>query len=112
MIKFNNSKQEVMVSETDIEVALNHLRSLPYRASLPISWDRLRLLSQLNEAIGLHPKIDKCYGVAPGLFGIVKPFGVDLVSQDAPDGRLQVWLLIRPCGTDPTRVVNLSKVFP
>lgn len=100
------SKQEVVVSETDIEAALTHLKTLTYRASLPLSWDRQRLLNQLREAIGQRPKIDQCHGVAPGVFAIVKPFGVDLVSHE-PDERLQVWLLIRPCGTDPTRITGL-----
>ncbi|ECH2288234.1 hypothetical protein [Enterobacter cancerogenus] len=105
---FIRRKQEIVVSETDIEAALSHLRSLPYRDLMPVSWDRLRLLSQLNEAIGRNPKIDEYHGIAPGLFAIIKPFGVDLMSHGEPDGRLQVWLLIRPCGTDPTRVVSLS----
>ncbi len=100
-------KRVVVVSEPDIEAALNHLKALPYRASLPLSWDRQRLLNQLREAIGQRPKIDQCHGVAPGVFAIVKPFGVDLVSHGEPDGRLQVWLLIRPCGTDPRRITRL-----
>jgi len=100
-------KQDVVVSETDIDAALDHLRALPYRAGLPVSWHRQRLLNQLREAIGQHPKIDQCHGVAPGVFAIVKPFGVDLVLRGEPDGRLQVWLLIRPCGTDPTRITRL-----
>jgi hypothetical protein len=106
MLKLNR-KQEVVVSETDIEAALDHLRALPYRPLLPVSWDRQRFLGRLREAIGQRPKFDQCHGVAPGVFAIVKPFGVDLFSQGEPDGRLQVWLLIRPCGTDPTRITRL-----
>jgi hypothetical protein len=102
-----NRKREVVVSETDIQVALDHLRILPHRPSLPVSWDRQRFLHQLREAIGQRPKIDQCHDVAPGVFAIVKPFGIDLVSRGEPDGRLQVWLLIRPCGTDPTRITKL-----
>jgi hypothetical protein len=104
---FGSGKQEVVVSDTDIDAALDHLRTLPHRPSLPVSWDRQRLLNQLRDAIGQRPKIDKCHGVAPGVFAIVKPFGVDLVSRGEPDGRLQVWLLIRPCGTDPSRIARL-----
>lgn len=106
---FGSSKYEVVVSETDIEAALDHLRTLPYRAVRPVTWDRQHLLNQLCEAIGQRPKIDRCHSVAPGVFAIVKPFGVDLVSQGEPDsdGRLQVWLLIRPCGTDPSRITRL-----
>lgn len=104
---FGNNKQEMVVSETDIEAALDHLRTLPHRPSLPVSWDRQCLLNQLRAAIGQCPKTDQCHGVAPGVFTIVKPFGVDLVSQGEPDGRLQVWRLIRPCGTEPTRITRL-----
>jgi hypothetical protein len=31
----------------------------------------------------------------------------DLVSRGEPNGRLQVWLLIRSCGTNPTRITRL-----
>lgn len=104
---FGNSKREVIISETDIESALDHLRSLPYRTSLPVSWDRQRLLHQLRDALGQRPKIDQCHCVAPGVFAIIKPFGVDLIAHGEPDWRLQIWLLIRPCGTDPTRITRL-----
>lgn len=104
---FGSTKQEVVVSDTDIEAAFDHLRTLPYRTSLPVSWDRQRLLNQLRKTLGQRPKINQCHGVAPGVFAIIKPFGVDLVSHGEPDGRLQVWLLIQPCGTDPTRITRL-----
>lgn len=104
---FGNSKQEIVVSEPDIEAALDHLGTLPHRASLPVSWDRQRLLNQLRETLGQRPKINQCHGVAPGVFAIVKSFGVDLASHGEPDERLQVWLLIRPCGTDPFRITRL-----
>ncbi len=100
-------KQELVVCELDIDVALDHLRALPHRVPLPVSWDRKHLLNLLREAIGDRPKINEYCGVAPGVFAIIKPFGVDLVSCGEPDGRLQVWLLIRPCGTDPTRITTL-----
>jgi hypothetical protein len=104
---FGGGKEEVVVSETDMKAALDHLRTLPYTPSPPLSWDRQRLLNQLREAIGQRPKINQCHGVAPGVFAIVKPFGVDLVSHGETDGRLQIWLLIRPCGTDPTQITRL-----
>ncbi len=104
---FGSNTQEVVVSEIDIEAALDHLRTLPYRAALPAAWDRQRLLNLLREALGQRPKIDQCHSVAPGVFAIVKPFGVDLVSHGEPDGRLQVWLLMRSFGTDPTRITRL-----
>jgi hypothetical protein len=107
---FGNGKQEVVISETDIEAALDHLRTLPYRTARPVAWDRKHLLNLLGGAIGDRPKVDQCHNIAPGVFAMVKPFGVDLASQDEPDGgdgRLQVWLLIRSGGTDPSRITAL-----
>lgn len=101
-------QQDLVVCEPDIDAALEHLRALPHRALLPVSWDRKHLLNLLREAIGDKPKLNECHGVAPGVFAIIKPFGVDLVSRGEPDGRLQVWLLIRPYGTDPTRITTLD----
>lgn len=101
----------LVVSETDIEAALTHLQSLPYRNVMPDAWDRKHLLNMLGEAIGKKPKVGQCVNVAPGVFGIIKPFGVDLSAlhgKPSPaDGRLQVWLAIRQCGTDPTRITEI-----
>ena len=104
---FGRSKQELMVSDTDVEAALEHLRALPHRPTLPVSWDRQRFLAQLREAIWPLPKVNQCYAVAPGVFAIVKPFGVDLAGLRAHDGRLQVWLTVRSHGTDPNRITRL-----
>ncbi|MGE4781559.1 hypothetical protein [Yersinia enterocolitica] len=101
-------KQKLVVSETDIDTALAHLRALAYGTPFPMSWDRQHLLNLLHETIGNRPQINKCHDVAPGVFAIIKPFGADLVSRGEPDGRLQVLLLIRSSGTDPTRITTLS----
>lgn len=96
--------QELVISEADIAAALDHLQTLPYRMHLPRCWDRQRLLNHVREAIGARPKRDKCYQVGACLYAIIQPFGVDFISdgQHDDDGRLQVCLLIRPCGTNPT----------
>ena len=99
--------QELVISEPDIIAALDHLQTLPYRTPLPTSWDRLRLLNRVREAIGTCPERDKCYQVGSRLYAIIQPLGVDLLSDDDDDGRVQVCLLIRPCVTDPTRVTTL-----
>lgn len=98
--------QELVISEPDIIAALDHLQTLPYRTPLPTSWDRLRLLNCVREAVGERPERDKCYQVGSSLYAIIQPLGVDLLF-DGHDGRGQVCLLIRPCGTDPIRVTAL-----
>lgn len=101
------NQMELVVSEPEVQVVLDHLRALPYQNSQPVPWDRHHLLTLIREALGERPKAYFCYSVAPGVFVIIKPFGVDLVSRGEPDGRLQAWLLIRPFGTDPTRITTL-----
>lgn len=73
---------------------------------MPKSWDRHRFLNQLREAIKHHPKVNKCFQVAPGVFAIIVPFGIDL-RESEPQNRLQVWLAIRSCGTDQARITTL-----
>jgi hypothetical protein len=96
----------IVISESDIEAALSHLRDLPHRNPMPDPWDRQRLLNSLRKVLARQPHINNCMAVAPGVFAIVKPFGADLAAH-APDARWQVWLLIRPWGTDRTRVTRL-----
>lgn len=102
--------QQLVISEPDIMAALDHLQTQPYRPPLPKSWDRQRLLNRVLEAIGPRPELDKCYQVGARLYAVIQPFGVDFISdgQYDDDWRLQVCLLIRPCGTDPTRITNLE----
>lgn len=97
----------IVVSEPDLDAALAHLRALPYRNPAPSTWERQRLIQAIREAIGTDRSVDRQYGVAPGVFAIVKPFGVDLAGPGEPDGRLQVWLAIRSVGTDPMRVTAI-----
>ena len=100
---------ELVISEPDIEAALDHLQTLPYRLEQPRRWDRQRLLNRIREVIGHSPESCKCYRVGARLYAIIQPFGVDFISdgQHGNDGRLHVCLLIRSCGTDPTRVTIL-----
>lgn len=100
-------RQALVISEADIEAALDHLRSLPQTAPLPVNWHRQRLLLQIREAIGKRPKLSDCVPVAPGVFAYIRPSGVDNLSPEEFQGRLQVWLLIRGCGTDPARLIYL-----
>lgn len=102
------SKQRIVISEPDIEAAVEHLRNLPFMPAAPVAWDRKRFLDTLSALVG-KAKCGDCIDVAPGVYAIVKPFGVDLArGPTAPDGRLQVWLCVRAWGTDPERMTSLN----
>ncbi|AXA80688.1 hypothetical protein CE206_29415 (plasmid) [Achromobacter xylosoxidans] len=64
---FNRSQQEIVINESEIEAALAHLRALPFRANMPLSWDRNRLLMQLRESIDDSSDLDRLFAVGPGL---------------------------------------------
>lgn len=100
--------QTLVVSEPDLDAAIAHLRSLPHQKASPVPWERQRLVQEIREAIGAARHLDGLYSIAPGVFAIVKPFGIDLArGPDEPDGRLQVWLAIRAVGTDPSQVTEI-----
>ena len=96
----------LVISEPDIEAALAHLRNLG-QSPLPENWQREHLLKRIHDALKSGLKPEHYVGVAPGIFAIIKPFGVDLIGLN-DETRLQVWLLVRPNGTDPSRITNLS----
>lgn len=97
----------VVISESDIDAALDHLRRLPYRPSTPASWDRQRLLLLIRECIGEEPVIGQFNQIAPGVYAVIKPMGVDLENYDEHDDRRQVWLMTRPWVTHPSRTTEL-----
>ncbi|MYM92613.1 hypothetical protein [Duganella vulcania] len=95
------------MSEPDVLAALNHLRSLPLRDNGPVSWDRQYVLNLIREAAGPASKVGDLLNIGPGVYGVVKPFGVDLAGGPHAAGQLQVWIAIRATGTDPTKVTVL-----
>lgn len=105
---FGSKAGVLVISEPDVETAVGHLRGLPYHTATPAAWDRKRLLDQIG-VVTAKAKVGDCFDVAPGVYAIIKPFGVDLLrGEDSSDGRLQVWLSIRAWGTDPERLTSLS----
>ncbi len=104
---FRQPKPTIVVSEPDIHAALTHLRTLPFRANAPVSWDRQYVVNLIREAVGRAAKIGDLIEIGPGVYGVVKPFGVDLAGGPHAEGRLQVWIAIRSVGTDPTNITEL-----
>ena len=104
---FGHQKPKIVVSEPDIQAVLSHLRSLPYRENPPLPWDRQYVISLIREAIPSSAKIGDCIDVGPGVYGIIKPFAVDLVGISRSENRLQVWIAVRKAGTDPNNVTEL-----
>jgi hypothetical protein len=109
MIWAKRMPSELVISDSDLDAALGHLRTLPGSVSgaLPYTWSKKRLVDLTREAIGPRPKIDDFKQVAPGVWALVKPFGVDLKDWDESDDRLQVWLLLRTVGTDSSRLLSI-----
>jgi hypothetical protein len=96
-----------VITKPDILAAVSHLNSLPYSNPLPKPWDQQHLINSIREALGQKTKVGDVIDIAPGVFGIIKPFGVDLSRFMEHEGRLQVWIAIRSVGTDPEHVTQL-----
>ncbi len=106
-------RQALVISESDIDAALAHLRSLPHSATakLPYEWGRKRLLDTIQDEIDVKNKVGDCVAIAPGVWALIKPFGVDLMMRksERTEQRHQVWLLVRPAGTDPNKITEIHR---
>ena len=102
---------QIVISEPDVVAAVAHLRVLPYSAtaSMPVEWSRKRFLDTLAATLKANPKANGTLQVAPGVWALVQPFGVDLAGTEFDrDERRQVWVLLRSVGTDPGRIETLA----
>ena len=102
---------QIVISEPDIAAAVKHLRALPYSAtaSMPVEWSRKRFLDKLAATLKANPKAKGALPVAPGVWALVQPFGVDLAGAAYDqDERRQVWVLVRSVGTDPGHIETLA----
>jgi len=102
---------QIVISEPDITAAVAHLRMMPFSptASMPVEWSRKRFLDTLTATLKANPNAKGTLPVAPGVWALVQPFGVDLVGPAFDqDVRRQVWVLLRSVGTDPDRVETLT----
>jgi hypothetical protein len=105
--------REIVISEPDLQVALTHLQGLPFSKTkgMPDQWGREWVLQCLREALEQLPKgaigERSCVQFGPSLWALVVPFGIDLAGADHQDGRLQVWVLTRPVGTDPLTITSV-----
>lgn len=103
----NVSKPAVVVSEPDLLAALVHLRALPHQQNWPEPLNRQHVVNLIRQAMPKTPKLDDGFCFGPGLYGIIKPFGVDLAGIADDERRLQVWVAIRHAATAPHQLTEL-----
>lgn len=111
VLSYKRVKQEIVISETDVQMALNHLQNLPYSrtAGMPESWGREWVLQCIRDELDKQQgKVmdQQCFSFGPSLWAMVVPFGVDLLGV-CSENRLQVWVMKRDVGTDPDRITKL-----
>lgn len=104
---FSVKSQTIVISEPDLQAALAHLRSLPFRPSTPLAWDRQYVLNLVREAIPAKAKVGDWMEIGPGVYGLLKPFGVDLAGAPNAEGQVQVWIAIRSAETDPNQITEI-----
>ena len=111
MLPRKKNHPALIVSEADLEAALDYLDGFPLlgAAQMPRSWRRTFLLERIDDALNERvPKIGDLFPVGPGLWALIQPFAIDVREYVGDDDQLQVWLLIRPAGTDMKRMLELT----
>lgn len=101
----------MVVSDAEIDLAVEALRRLPGRKHLPRAWDRTKVIEQIRLAVGPAPVPDLAYQVAPGIDAVVAPFGSDKLGA-ALDDRWQVLLLVRQAPPGSRKLVELGEIEP
>lgn len=101
----------MVVSDAEIDLAVEALRRLPGRKHLPRAWDRKKVIEQIRLAVGPAPVPDLAYLVAPGIYAVVAPFGSDKLGA-ALDDRWQVLLLVRQVAPGSSELVDLGEIQP
>ena len=103
----------VVVSETDLNAAMNYLKNIPYSITknMPEPWSRQRLLNSIIESLKQQRSVavDDVFEIAYNIWGIVKPIGIDIAGDSfAHDHRYQIWILIRSANTDPENFIEIE----
>ncbi|MFM0265492.1 hypothetical protein [Paraburkholderia sediminicola] len=101
---------EIVISEPDLEAAVAHLRQLPrsVTAQMPLEWSRKRFLDTLKATLRVNPRAKGVLPVAPGVWALIQPYGVDLAGSLDDTSRRQIWILLRSVGTDPAQLTILE----
>ena len=106
-------KTPIVVSETDLMVAVNYLKNLPYSITknMPEPWSRQRLLNSITESLAQQRSVtvEDVFQIAYNVWGIIKPVGTDFAGDSfTHDHRYQIWILIRPASTDPKKFIKIE----
>lgn len=106
-----NPKLEIVISQPDLESALNHLNSMPHTATkeLPRNWG----IKQVKEWLIGEMPCDLNYGdsfeFGTGLWGHVKPLGYEFYGYNSSESRLQILVSERAVQTDLNNLITIKK---
>ena len=104
-------KQQVVISEPDIENALNHLNSLPHTATkrMPKVWGITQVKEWLISELPKKLKVGDSFQFGTGLWGHIKPLGYEFSGYVEDEKRLQVIISVRTVQTDLNKLIEINQ---
>nr|PMH64487.1 hypothetical protein BCU62_15645 [Enterovibrio norvegicus] len=102
------NEKELVISDSDIEVAIAHLNSLPQTVTcdMPKKWAKQQFIEWLKESLPNNIEYGVNFDVATGIFGHIVPLGHGY-SMHSDDNRYLIILSVRSVDTD---LSNLNKL--
>lgn len=107
----SNSKQQIVISEPDLESAFNHLKSLPFAAThaMPKHWGINQVKAWLISELPKKLKIGDSFEFGTGLWGHIKPLGYEFSGDDINDNRLQIVISVRSVQTNLNKLIEINQ---
>ena len=107
----SKSKQQIVISESDLENALDHLNSLPLSATqrMPRDWGVTQVKEWIGSELPKKLKVGDCFEIGTGIWGHIMPLGHEFSCYDDGENRLQVMISIRSVYTDLNKLIEINQ---
>ena len=104
-------KQEIVISNSDLEAALNHISSMPQTVTqtMPEGWGLKQIKEWLLEDMPKEVVVGDSFNFGCGLWGHVMPLGYEFSNYPNDEHRLQILISIRSAKTDLDNLVFLKR---
>jgi len=103
-------KQPLVISDSDVAAAINHINSLPYTKTkdMPPEWGKKQLIEWVLDSLPNRYGVGTTFPVAAGIWGYIVPLGCEFIDVPRKENKLQVILLIRHVITDLSKLTTLD----
>jgi len=107
---FGKNKQQIVISSSDVEAALQHYKSMPLTVTngTPSGWGRMQIISWIREYLPDTVNIGDTFEVGTGIWAHIMPLGYEFMNYQNTEHCLQVILSFRSVCTDLDSLITLD----